>query len=725
MSLSANRDEVEKISLCGTVESIVYIQPENGFTVAKLRLRPSKTTVTIVGYLPDLHAGELVSCEGEWKCHPSHGKQFSVTDYRVEMPTDVIGIQRYLESGFIKGIGTGFAKKIVEHFGEKTLQVIEETPERLEEIRGLGSKKIESLKASLEAERKVRDVMLFLRTHGVSPGFAQKIHKVYGDAAIERVRSNPYDLAKDIFGIGFRLADQIAQKLGFALHSPERLRAGIQHLFWELSEEGHTCYPEKELLPAAQKMLETDSELTKGNIEDLVQKNIIVRKNEFLWLGPFYGYEQGIARDFRRLQTNLQAIRSIDTPKAVEWVEKMASISFAPGQKDAIIAALTHKVHIITGGPGTGKSTITRSILAITEKLTDKILLAAPTGRAAKRLSQITHRKAFTIHALLEMDFVAGGFKRGRDDPLKCDLLIIDEASMIDTPLLFHLLKAIPSHARLLLVGDIDQLPSVGPGTVLKDLIASETVPVTRLTEIFRQAKGSLIVTNAHRINNGEFPFINTPAEADFHFIAAETPEAIHQILLELVTKEVPKRWGFRSLEEIQVLSPMKKGMIGVEWLNQSLQQALNPSHQPIFKFGSRFHVGDKVMQIKNHYQKEVYNGDIGKIHSIDRIQQTLAVTFDDRLIPYQFTELDQLVLAYATSVHKFQGSECPCIIIPLHTSHARLLQRNLLYTAVTRGKRQVFIVGTTKAVAIAVHNDEVQRRYTGLKTALKQEIIV
>lgn len=706
--------------LKGTVETIVYIQPENGFTVARLKVPGKKELVTIVGHLPSLQPGELIACSGEWKSHPTHGRQFEIADYIVEMPNDLAGIQKYLESGLVKGLGPVFAKKIVDRFGADTLDILEKTPERLYEVHGLGEKKIEKLKESWKEQRSIRDVMLFLRTHGVSPAYAKKIHKTYGEESIEKVRKNPYNLAKDIFGIGFKLADQVAQKLGFTLHSPERLAAGIQHLFWELSSDGHTCFPEKDFTPLAASTLEVDVSLVQKEIAHLIEKTTIVRKGELLWLGPFYGYEQSIAKNLHRLQTSQQAIRSINEQKAVSWVEQKVGIRFAEGQKKAVLETLTNKVHIITGGPGTGKSTITRSILAICEKLTEKIFLAAPTGRAAKRLTQITRRKARTIHSMLEMNFATGGFKRGKDNPLECDFLIIDEASMIDTALMFHLLRAIPSHAKLLLVGDIDQLPSVGPGTVLRDLIISEKIGVTRLTEIFRQARGSRIVTNAHKINHGEFPSLHTAPESDFHYIEAEMPEAILQIVLQLVTQELPARLGFHPMEDIQVLSPMKKGVIGVEWLNQTLQNALNPSHQPLLKAGSRYHVGDKVMQIKNNHNKEIYNGDIGKILSIDRAAQTMNIIFDEKTISYPFTELDQLVLAYATSVHKFQGSECPCIIMPIHTSHFKLLQRNLLYTAVTRGKKQVYLVGTKKAIAIAVHNNEVQKRYTGLEAALK-----
>jgi exodeoxyribonuclease V alpha subunit len=415
-----------------------------------------------------------------------------------------------------------------------------------------------------------------------------------------------------------------------------------------------------------------------------------------------------------------QAIRSIDAKKAADWAEAQLQIRFATEQKEAVIQALTNKVHIITGGPGTGKSTITNGILRVAERLTGKILLAAPTGRAAKRLTQITRKKAFTIHALLEMDFASGGFKRGRDNLLDCDLLIIDEASMIDTPLLFHLLRAIPNHARLLFVGDIDQLPSVGPGTVLRDIIQSGLIGVTRLTEIFRQAKGSKIITNAHRINQGEFPSIITAPESDFHFIEAQTPEAIKEVILQLVSKEIPEKWKFDRVEDIQVLSPMKKGGIGSEMLNEALQTLLNPSDRPLLRGGRKFHVADKIMQIRNNYDKKVFNGDIGRIAEIDATEQKLIVSFDEKRVEYDFSELDELLLAYATSVHKYQGSECPCIVMPVHTTHFKLLHRNLLYTAVTRGKKQVYLVGTKKAIAIAIHNDQVQKRYTGLERALK-----
>lgn len=707
--------------LTGSIEAIVFTQPENGFTVARLREGGKKDFTVIVGVIPSIQPGETIRCMGNWKVHPSHGRQFEVIEYTVEMPCDLAGIQKYLESGLVKGIGPIYAKKIVEKFGMNTLQVIEQTPHRLHEISGMGEKKIQKVKECWAEQRSIRDVMIFLRTHGVSPAYAQKIFKIYGSNSIEKVKANPYQLAKDIFGIGFKLADAVAQKLGFALHSPERLAAGIQFALWNLSSEGHTCFPRADFLPLANEMLQVEIPLIETEISALIEKKILVEKENFIWLGPFFGYEQSISRDFVRLNTTPQSIRSIDTAKAAEWVQQQLKIEFADQQKEAVIKALTDKVHIITGGPGTGKSTITNAILTITGKLTDSILLAAPTGRAAKRLTQITRKKAFTLHALLEMDFASGGFKKNKDNPLDCNLIIIDEASMIDTPLLFHLLRAIPSHARLLFVGDIDQLPSVGPGTVLKDLINSGLIGVTRLTEIFRQAKGSKIITNAHRINQGEFPSLDTSPNSDFHYIEAETPEAIQQVILELVSKEIPKRWKLDSVEDIQVLSPMKRGVIGAEMMNDALQNLLNPSEQPLLRAGRKFHLFDKVMQIKNDYDKHVYNGDIGRIKEIDAAEQLMIITFDEKDVEYDFSELDEVVLAYATSVHKYQGSECPCIVIPIHTCHFKLLHRNLLYTAVTRGKKQVYLVGTKKAIAMAIHNDQVQQRHTGLEAAMKE----
>ncbi|MBI3508961.1 MAG: ATP-dependent RecD-like DNA helicase, partial [Chlamydiia bacterium] len=631
-------------NLSGYVEAIVYTVPENGFTVARLRETGKKELTTIVGCLPSLQPGETVKCQGEWKMHPSHGRQFEVSDHSVEMPCDVVGIQKYLESGLVDGIGEVFARRIVERFGVDTLQVLDEMPSRLLEIEGLGRKKLKKIKECWSRQRSIREVMIFLRTHGLSPGYAQRIYRAYGEKSIEKVKENPYQLAKEVDGIGFKMADAIAQKLGLPLHSPERIGAGIEFVLWELSNEGHTCYPLADFMPIAEKMLEVEGALIEAQIDRNVQKERLVKtevKQEArLWLKTLFSYEENIGKDLLRIKNGNQTIRAIDTEKAVDWVQKQLGIEFASQQIEAVKRALSDKVHIITGGPGTGKSTITNAILRVTEKLTGKILLAAPTGRAAKRLTQITRKMAFTIHALLEMDFANGGFKRGRENPLDCDLLIIDEASMIDTMLLFFLLRATPSHTRLLFIGDIDQLPSVGAGNVLRDIISSAVIPTTTLTEIFRQAKGSKIITNAHLINRGEFPDLMTHEKSDFHFIEADVPEAISEVILQLVSKEIPERWGFDRWEEIQVISPMKRGIIGCEMLNQALQSLLNPSQTPLFRGGTRYHVGDKVMQICNNYDKKVYNGDIGRITAIQSAAQKLQVDFDRRLVEYDFSEL-------------------------------------------------------------------------------------
>lgn len=705
----------------GYIESIVFAADETGFTVARLKEPKKRELTTIVGYLTSVQPGETLRCKGLWKQHPQYGQQFDVQSFDLQAPSDLVGIQKYLESGMIKGIGPVYAERIVKKFGLETLQILEDRPQKLLEIEGLGAKRIETIHECWQAQKAIRRVMIFLRGHNVSPAFAQKIFKAYGDQSIEKVNENPYNLAKEIHGIGFKSADTIAKGLGIPQDSPHRIDAGIEHVLWELSSEGHVCFPEEELLPAAGKILEIDPALIAMRLEALVKNGTLIKENNLIWVKPLYLSELGTAREITRLKQTASPLRSIDLIKALEWVQTQMRIELAEEQRMAVTAGLEDKLLIITGGPGTGKSTITKAILTITQKLTSRILLAAPTGRAAKRLTEITRCKAFTIHSMLEMDFKAGGFKRGKENPLECDLLIVDEASMIDTFLMHHLLKAIPSSARLILVGDIDQLPSVGPGNVLKDLIASEKIPVIQLKQIFRQAAGSRIVTNAHRINAGEFPDIAASPRSDFTFIEIQEPEKILQEIVNLVASELPRHYRFHRFDEIQVLAPMKKGVIGIENLNVVMQKALNPSPSPLVTMGRSFHIGDKVMQIRNNYQKEVYNGDVGRIVSIDLAEQKLVIRYDEKSVGYEFSEMDELVLAYAVSVHKYQGSECPCIVIPIHTSHFKLLNRNLLYTAITRGKRLVILVGTKKALAIAVGNEEVRKRYTGLKEAVQK----
>lgn len=713
--------------IVGYIERITFQNSENGFTIAQLQEGKKSELTCIVGTMPSVCPGETIRCFGKWKQHLIYGKQFEVERFKTEVPATIEGIKKYLGSGLIKGIGSTYASRIVDKFGTETLEIIEKHPERLLEIPGLGKKKLQQIASCWLEQSSIRDVMIFLQSNGVSPSYAQKIYKIYGDKSIEKVQENPYQLSRDIKGIGFKTADTIAQTMGVDKESPQRIEAGIEHVLLELSSEGHVCYPKAEFIQAAESILETNQEnittciLKLENdrrieVMDLMHEGQVV---PFLWNKLLFMAEIGIARELKRLRDSDCSLRKVDIAKAIDWVQKRLNIELAPHQKEAVATAMDSKVQVITGGPGTGKSTITNAIMAITEVLSPRILLAAPTGRAAKRMTEITGRKASTIHSLLEFDFSNFGFKRKRDNPLECDLLIVDECSMIDTSLMWSLLKAIPDHARLILVGDINQLPSVGPGNVLKDIIGSKSISVSMLTEIFRQAAGSRIITNAHRINRGDFPDIRNLSDSDFYFIDAQTPEQVLDQIVTLVTQRLPLKYKFNPIEDIQVLAPMKKGIIGTENLNQVLQTALNPNQESIVRFGTKYQVGDKVMQLRNNYKKNVFNGDIGKILEIDQGEQQMLIAFDDLVVEYDFDDLDELSLAYAVTTHKYQGSERKCVVIPVHTTHFKLLHRNLLYTAVTRGKQLVVLVGTTKALFIAVNNDEVKRRYTGLQPAV------
>ena len=708
--------------ICGYIERITFQSPETGFSVLQLKVPKRDKLVCVVGKIPGVQPGETVHCQGVWKQHVVHGPQFELVKFEVRAPSDLLGIEKYLGSGLVKGIGPGYAARIVKRFGVETLNVIDQNPDQLKNVQGLGIKRIGQIKACWAEQKSVRSVMIFLQANGVSPSFAQKIFKTYGDKSIEKVQENPFNLAKDIFGIGFLSADKIAKNLGIPHNSPQRIDSGVEYALYELSNEGHVCHPVGEFLKSAAAMLEVTEEEINERLKILSKGDAIMLadldREPYIWVHRLFMSEEGIASEIKRLQRSPMTLRPVETEKALAWVETALSMELAPNQKLAVAMALKEKVMIITGGPGTGKSTITKAILRITEKLTSKIILAAPTGRAAKRMTEITGKKASTIHSLLEFDFKIGSFKKNKQSPLDCDLIIVDEASMIDTQLMYCLLRAIPGSARVIFVGDIHQLPSVGPGNVLKDMIDSEKIPVTMLKEIFRQAAGSKIITNAHRINEGAFPDIRNTPKSDFYFISEEDPEKLLQTLLDLVTKRLPGRFKLHPYDDIQLLAPMRRGIIGTENLNIALQQALN-KNTPTYISGRNFALGDKVMQIRNNYNKEVFNGDIGRVVKIDTDEHELLVKVDERIIPYDFTELDELVLAYAVSIHKYQGSECPCVVIPVHTTHFKMLHRNLLYTGVTRGKRLVVLVGSKKALAIAVKNDEVKKRYTGLKQAL------
>jgi len=712
----------------GYIERITFQSPENGFTVARLKQRGKRELTAIVGTMPSVQAGESVLLKGQWKENVTFGLQFQVDSFEVETPQSTEGIQRYLGSGLIKGIGPVFAERIVAYHKEETLEIIDTTPEILLKIDGIGPKRIARIKACWEEQKAIRELMLFLQGYGISPTYAQKVFKTYGEESKKVIEENPYQLARDVYGIGFKTADQTAQKLGIDKQADIRIDSGVEYVLAKLAGDGHTCFPQSTFLEKARQLLEVEAEKIETRLDFIESEGRIViaplegkdgKITDFLWLKPFHVSERGIARELKRLyeQPTLFSI-SFDA-NIIQSAERKLDIQLAPKQRLAVERSLQAKMHIITGGPGTGKSTITKVILQVLSQLKGRILLAAPTGRASKRLAEVTGREASTIHSLLEYDFSIGGFRRNRDNPLECTLLIVDEASMIDTILMYSLLKALPDNSRLILVGDTDQLPSVGAGDVLRDLIASSRVPVTRLAEIFRQAAQSTIVTNAHKINAGVFPDIKVNKKGDFFFIQEDHPERLTQTILDLVKKRLPKAYGLHPMRDIQVLSPMNRGVIGNRNLNHALQKELNPSDEPLIKMGRAYHRGDKIMQIQNNYDKEVFNGDIGFITKIDRIEQEVVVDFDGQRVVYDFGDLDQLVLAYAVSIHKYQGSECPCVVMPVHTTHYKMLFRNLLYTGITRGKKLVVIIGTRQALSIAVKNNQAGERYTGLRSAI------
>ena len=617
--------------ILGTVERITFFNPENSFTVVKVQEPRKRELTTVVGKVQELQPGESVSCYGQWKMDANHGLQFVAEKVSTVQPQDVEGIRKYLASGLIKGIGPAFADKIVGHFGLNTLKVIDETPERLSEISGIGEKKLERIKSCWQAQRAVREIMVFLQQFSISPSLAAKIYKHFGDKSLEVVQQNPFILAKEIRGIGFKTADKIAENMGFAKDHPLRIDAAITHFLYEKASDGHVCYPKSDLINEIAELLAAEKELIDLRIRVLCEAKEIYEEQECLFHPTLYWAEKGIATELERIKNGSSPIRSFDTEKALEWVQKELTIELAVQQKEAVLAASKEKALVITGGPGTGKSTITKAILAISKHLTKKILLAAPTGRAAKRMSEITGFEARTLHSLLEWSFATGGFKRGSKLPLECDLMIVDEASMIDTYLMNSLLKALPSSSRLILIGDVNQLPSVGPGNVLREIIEARFLPTFCLTEIFRQAKGSFITVNAHRINEGEFPELGGD---DFFFLKAEEPEELAKQILHLVKTRLPRRYKFNPIEDIQVIAPMKRGPVGIERLNHLLQETLNPSKEPLVVAGRRFHLHDKVMQLANDYQKEVYNGDIGRFVKIDLTESEILVLFDDKFVP-------------------------------------------------------------------------------------------
>jgi len=719
--------------LQGQIERITFYSEETGYAVAKIKVSGHKDLVTVIGNMINPTPGEIIKMKGEWGKHPQYGEQFKIVFCETNVPASVHGIEKYLGSGLIKGIGPIMAKRIVKMFKEETLNVIEHDIEKMIDVEGIGTKRIDLIRRAWDEQKEIRAVMMFLQSHGVSSGYAAKIFKQYGNDAIRIVQENPYRLATDIWGIGFLSADKIAEKLGFSKDSEVRAEAGILYVLHELADEGHVFYPWEPLVRKCREILQIEDAIIIAAIDKLAadQENhhIVVEDvtryqtedvSTAVYLTGYHLSETNTASRLMNLLLSPKSTKEIDTNIALQWVQEKLSIILAEKQIEAIRKACENKVLVITGGPGTGKTTIINAIIRIFAAKQTKILLAAPTGRAAKRMSETTGLEAKTIHRLLEFSFKKGGFQKNEENPLDCQLLIVDEASMIDTLLMHHLLKAVPPTATFILVGDVNQLPSVGPGNVLRDIIDSGIVPVVQLNEIFRQAKESSIIVNAHEINQGKMPNLKAKDKLDdFYYVEQADPQKAMEMIIHLVKDRIPKRFGYDPIDDIQVLTPMHKGIVGAANLNTELQKALNPSDDEVTRGGRSFKVHDKVMQISNDYDKDVYNGDIGRIIQIDREEQEVIVRFDDREVAYDFSDLDELVHAYAVSIHKSQGSEYSAVVIPILSQHYVMLQRNLLYTGVTRGKKLVVIVGTKKAMAIAVKNNKTVKRFTLLKDRL------
>ena len=712
--------------LSGSVDRVTFHSEESGFCVLRVKVKGKRDLITVIGAAASITPGEFIDCMGIWHNDKTHGLQFKANTLKVVPPTTIEGIEKYLGSGMVKGIGPHFAKVLVKAFKEQVFEVIETEPERLKSLPGIGPKRIDKITSAWAEQKAIRDIMVFLQSHGVGTGRAVRIYKTYGDNSITKVSENPYRLALDIHGIGFKTADTIAQRIGIAPDSLIRAQAGVRHVLQEFSGDGHCAAYWDTLVQEASTLLQIDQPIIEQAIlAEIEAENLIQEEQDgkpVLFLTPLQRAEQGIASSIKRLLDGHPPWSDIQPDKAIPWVEQKTGLELSPSQQQAVRLALTSKVLVITGGPGVGKTTLVNSILLILRAKALNVTLCAPTGRAAKRLSESTGLEAKTVHRLLEFDPQSFGFKRNKDNPLETELLVIDESSMVDVALMNRLLSAVPDKAGLLIVGDVDQLPSVGPGSVLADIIDSGVVPTVRLTEIFRQAATSRIITNAHRINKGQQPLNAEGKElSDFYFIPGDTPEEIHSKLIQVVTERIPKRFSLDPIKDIQVLTPMNRGGLGSHSLNSELQAKLNGSAEPkVTRFGVTFSPGDKVIQTVNNYDKEVFNGDIGRIREIGPEEASLLIEYDGRDVAYEFSELDEVQLAYATSIHKSQGSEYPAVVIPLAMQHYTLLERNLIYTGVTRGKKLVIIIGQPKALAMAVKNRKATRRLTRLADRMR-----
>ena len=698
------------------VERITYQNPENGYSVLKVKVKGYSDLVTLVGNLLEVPVGSVLLCRGEWKVDKRYGSQFVAATWEETMPATVYGIEKYLGSGLVKGIGPRFARAIVQRFGTETIDIIETDIERLYEVPNIGRKRVAKIRESWEKQKDIKNVMLFLQGYGVSTAYAAKIYREYGKESIEKVRENPYRLADDIWGIGFKTADGIAAKMGYEKEDPRRCRSGILYTLGQLSDEGHVYAGEEQLVKTAGQLLEAGETAIRDTLAGMLQAEDLILDKDAIYLPPFYHAECGTSRRLRDLaqSTGRSLFDGLFDPSSLT---AETGIEYDEVQLAAIRQAVTSKVMVLTGGPGTGKTTTTQGIIAALKKAGLRVLLAAPTGRAAKRMSEAMGMEAKTIHRLLEYN-PQDGYKRNDENPLEGDALIVDECSMIDILLMNNLLKAVPVGMRLVLVGDIDQLPSVGAGNVLRDVIDSQRIPVVRLVRIFRQAQKSRIVMSAHAINRGKFPDTSNGRDTDFFFMKEEDPERAAESIVRLVKERLPRAYR-ESPDRIQVLTPMQRGVVGAANLNLLLQQALNPSGPSLSRGGYTYRQGDRVMQLRNNYDKDVFNGDLGYIREVDTEERTLKVDFDGKWVEYDVTELDELTLAYATTIHKAQGSEYPIVVMPVLMTHFVMLQRNLIYTGITRAKKICVLLGAAKALAYAVRNVSVLKRNTRLKERL------
>ena len=727
--MNGRDQENEEAVIAGVIEHVFFHNEDSGFCVLRSKVRGVRHPVTIVGRAASVAPGEWLTANGSWENDRKYGRQFRARFMRLSPPTTADGIERYFASGMVRGIGQVYARKLVRAFGDRLFDIIDAEPERLRDVAGIGPKRVDRIIEAWAEQKVVREIMVFLHSHGIGTTRAVRIYKTYGNDALQVMSENPYRLAYDIRGIGFTTADAIAMKLGIRPDAMVRLRAGVNYGLSEAAGEGHCGLPLDELVSISQQLLECPEPLVREALDLELEEGTVVLdrvgESDCVFPAGLHRAETGIARMLGALLQHPPPWQAIDASKAIPWAEGRIGIELAASQKEAVRAALAEKIMVITGGPGVGKTTIVNAILAILAVRKVKVLLAAPTGRAAKRMSEATGMEAKTIHRLLEVDPRNGRFRRNADNPLECTLLVVDEMSMVDVPLMHALLSALPGDAAFLAVGDVDQLPSVGPGKVLGDMIASRIVPVTRLHEVFRQAAQSRIVMNAHRVNDGIMPDLDAPGSAsDFYFVPADSPAIAVDRIVKIVCHRIPKRFGADPVRDIQVLCPMNRGAVGAVSLNTELQRALNPARTNVIeKFGRSFASGDKVMQIENDYEREVYNGDIGHVDHVSLEEGTVTVAYDGRLVTYNPADLDALVPAYAVTIHKSQGSEYPIVVIPILTQHYAMLRRNLLYTGITRGRQLVVLVGQHKAIAIAVNDSAGSHRWTRLAAIMTNNV--